>query len=68
MVGGAPGVAVLLCRRLDIQEGGCGGWSFWCGGSESKLGKGLRAQDGGRMEFGTKGSAKSRFVVREGVS
>lgn len=24
-----------------------------------------RAQDGGRMEFGTKASAKSRFVVRE---
>lgn len=40
MVGEAPGVAVILCKRLNVQEGGCGGWSGL--EAESRLLKGLR--------------------------
>lgn len=50
--GGAPGLGVLLCGRLTVQEGGCGGWSSRFGGSESRLPKGLRM--GGRWSSGQK--------------
>lgn len=43
---------VTLCRRLDIQEGGCGGWSCRFGGSESRLRKGLRTE--GEWSLGQK--------------
>lgn len=60
MVGGAPGVVILLCRRLKVHKGGVSDGVPGLGALSPEYPEGAGWREDG---FGDKRSVTSRFVV-----